>query len=87
MEGWSEQKPGTRCRIALCALCREEPLLQMAGYPARGQLSPKASRGLHGTWPKGGQQAFLSLVTVPKKTCIMETELTREGTSHTFLGL
>lgn len=40
------------------------------GTPAQGQLSPEASRGLHGTWSKGGQQVFLFLVTVPKKTCV-----------------
>lgn len=51
-EGWSEQKPMTPSRTALYALCREEPLLQRAGYPARGWLSPEASRGLYGTGPR-----------------------------------
>lgn len=39
------------------------------GTPLKAAV-PQAHRGLHGTWSRGGQQVFLSLVTALGKTCI-----------------
>lgn len=69
VEGWSKQRPRTCSRAALCALCRKESLPQRV----RGQLPTRASRGLHGTWSRDGQQVLLSLETVPWKTGVCGT--------------
>lgn len=51
----------------MCPVQRGTPATE-GWVPTREQLFPKASRGFQGTWSEGGQQVFLSLVTVPKQT-------------------